>query len=129
MKCLSLKQPFADFVVSGKKTVELRGWNTKFRGPLLIHASMKPDVSSCKIRGIDPKFLVTGAVIGKVELYDVKKYETNEEFIRDKGKHLAINGGSDYNHKYGFLLKNAVKFDKPIPLKGRLGIFDVTPSV
>jgi hypothetical protein len=26
---------------------------------------------------------------------------------------------------YGFLLSEANKFDKPIPLKGRLGFFDV----
>lgn len=30
MKVLSLKQPFAEFVVSGKKKIELRKWNTKF---------------------------------------------------------------------------------------------------
>ena len=32
MKCLSLKQPFADLLVLGEKTIELRKWNTKFRG-------------------------------------------------------------------------------------------------
>jgi hypothetical protein len=41
MKCLSLKKPFAELLVSGKKTVELRKWNTKFRGKFLIHASKK----------------------------------------------------------------------------------------
>ena len=40
-KCLSLKQPYADLVVSGKKTIELRTWNTKFRGEFLVHASKK----------------------------------------------------------------------------------------
>jgi hypothetical protein len=43
MKCLSLKQPFAELLVSGKKTVELRKWNTKFRGKFLIHVSKKID--------------------------------------------------------------------------------------
>jgi hypothetical protein len=28
-KCLSLKQPYADLLVAGKKTIELRTWNTK----------------------------------------------------------------------------------------------------
>ena len=41
MKCLSLKQPFAELLISGKKTVELRKWNTKFRGKFLIHASKR----------------------------------------------------------------------------------------
>ena len=39
MKCLSLKQPFADLLALGKKTIELRKWNTKFRGEFLFHAS------------------------------------------------------------------------------------------
>ena len=38
-KCLSLKQPYADLLVAGKKTIELRTWNTKFRGEFLVHAS------------------------------------------------------------------------------------------
>jgi len=40
MKC-SLKQPVAELLVSGKRTVELRKWNTKFRGKFLIDASKK----------------------------------------------------------------------------------------
>ena len=39
MKCSSLKQPYADLLASGKETIELRNWNTKFRGKFLIHAS------------------------------------------------------------------------------------------
>ncbi|MEK6867048.1 MAG: ASCH domain-containing protein, partial [Thermoproteota archaeon] len=27
MKCLSVSQPFADLIISGKKTIELRNWN------------------------------------------------------------------------------------------------------
>jgi hypothetical protein len=29
----------ADLLVSGKKTIELRNWNTKLTGKFLIHAS------------------------------------------------------------------------------------------
>ncbi len=43
MKVLSLKQPFAELILSGKKTIELRKWNTKFRGEFLIHSSKIPD--------------------------------------------------------------------------------------
>ncbi len=55
MKCLSLKQPYAELLVSGKKTIELRNWNTYFRGKFLIHASKnidkeKLDVLSCRRR-------------------------------------------------------------------------------
>ena len=39
MKCLSICQPFAELIVQGKKTIELRKWNTKFRGEFLVHAA------------------------------------------------------------------------------------------
>ena len=39
MKAISLLQPWASLVVMGAKTIETRGWGTKYRGPILIHAS------------------------------------------------------------------------------------------
>ena len=43
MKTLSLKQPFAELILQGRKTIELRRWNTNLRGDFLIHASKNPD--------------------------------------------------------------------------------------
>ena len=53
MKCLSLRQPYAELLVSGKKTIELRKWNTNFRGKFLIHASKNVNKERCKFLGID----------------------------------------------------------------------------
>ena len=39
-------------IVSGKKTIELRTWNTKFRGEFLIQASKTIDKEACE-RNID----------------------------------------------------------------------------
>ena len=38
MKVLTLKQPWASFVMQGDKKYEFRSWKTKYRGELLIHA-------------------------------------------------------------------------------------------
>ena len=38
MRALSVRQPWASLIASGRKTVELRSWATKYRGPLLILA-------------------------------------------------------------------------------------------
>jgi predicted transcriptional regulator len=118
-KCLSLRQPYAELIVSGRKTIEVRKWNTWFRGEFLVHASKAIVNEACKLYNIDTSLLNTGAIVGSAVLYDVKYYQTNKEFIADQSKHLAIATYSD--HKYGFLLSNAKRFDKPIPLKGRLG--------
>ena len=36
MKTLSVKQPWADALVYGAKTIEVRSWSTDYRGPVLI---------------------------------------------------------------------------------------------
>ena len=99
MKCLSISQPFADLIVKGKKTVELRSWNTNFRGEFLIHAPIKIRKEDCKRLKIKTK-LPTGVIIGKAEIYDVKKYSSVDEVKKDAKKHFASK--NFYNRKYGF---------------------------
>ncbi len=119
MKALSLKQPFAELVVSRRKTIELRKWKTKFRGELLIHASKVPDYNSMKKFGFEDNSLPLGCIVGKAELVDVKHYTNDANFMKDKKLHCADSsfGG------YGFILKN-IKRIKPIPCKGALNFWE-----
>ena len=73
MKALSLKQPYAELVVEGKKKIELRNWKTKYRGEFFIHASKNPDKESMKRFGFTA--LPLGFIVGKANLIDVKTYE------------------------------------------------------
>lgn len=41
MKAISIRQPWAWLIAHGYKDIENRTWNTKFRGPVLIHASSR----------------------------------------------------------------------------------------
>lgn len=123
MKCLSVSQPFANLLVHGQKTIDLRRWNTNFRGEFLVHAPLAIRKDDCKRLKINPKNLIRGAIIGKAEIYDVKKYRTKSELKMDSKKHLASKKFQD--SKFGFLIKNARPFRVPIPCKGKLGFFDV----
>ncbi len=122
LKCLSVSQPFADLIISGKKIIELRNWNTNFRGEFLIHAPIKiriNDYDRLKIK----KKIVTGAIVGKAELYDVKKYDLIKEIKKDQKFHFS---SKKFNGKtFGFMLKNSKSLRIPIPWKGQLGFFDV----
>ena len=120
MKVLSLKQPFAELILAGKKTIELRNWNTKFRGEFLIHASKLPDFDSMKKFNFEKDALPCGFIVGKVNLVGVREYRNEEEHNRDKSKHLADSTWG----KYGFILENAKRFDQPIPALGKLGFWD-----
>jgi len=122
LKCLSVSQPFAELIISGKKIIELRKWNTNFRGEFLIHAPLKIGIKDCKRLKINQK-LVTGVIIGKAEIYDVKKYNSIREIKADQKFHLAPKNFHDIT--FGFLLKNPKSFRIPIPCKGKLKFFDV----
>jgi len=111
-------------IISGRKTIELRKWNTRFRGEFLIHASKAIDKEACKSYNSDTLSLITGAIVGSAKLDNVKLYQSKEEFMADQSKHFATATYSD--RKYGFLLSDGKRFDKPIPMKGQLGFFDVS---
>lgn len=144
MKGLSLNQPYADLIVRGKKTIELRGWKTRYRGEFLVHASKKS-----MIKFVDEKIMkqfypheeefVAGAIVGKAYLSDVKDYsnpiDEESDFInmdllrRDADKHLAMGYEAGKTRLYGFIIENAVKFDKPIPYKGQLNFFEISKTI
>ena len=121
MKCLSVCQPFAELIVQGKKTIELRKWSTKFRGEFLVHAPQKIRLDECKRLKIKPEMIV-GAIIGKVELIDVREYENAAQIKMDSKKHLASNDES--GNKYGFILQNPKQLRVPIPCNGQLNFFE-----
>lgn len=113
MKVLSLKQPYAELILEGKKKIELRKWNTNLRGEFLIHASKNPDEEAMKKFGFTS--LPCGFILGKANLVDVKHYKDREEHAKDKELHLA----SDSWGNYGFVLENPERV-KPIAIKGIL---------
>jgi len=119
MKALSIKQPFAELILQGRKKIELRKWNTKFRGTFYIHTSGNIDKEMMKKYGF--KELPKQSIVGKARLVDVKKYENEKEFLDDKDKHL---GSNIKLGKYGFILED-VKRVKSFSYKGQLGFFDV----
>ncbi|MCK4647411.1 ASCH domain-containing protein [Candidatus Pacearchaeota archaeon] len=117
MKALSLKQPWAELILQGKKKIEIRKWNTKFRGKFLIHSSKIPDKESMEKFGFHN--LPNGFIVGQAELTEVKTYPNNEELLKDKNLHLA---GTGWGNK-GFILKNPKRIKK-IKQKGNLGFWE-----
>jgi hypothetical protein len=113
MKALSVRQPFAWCIVAGTKPIENRTWNTTYRGPLLIHAAVKPhlmtiaEVEHTWGAVIDRGALRYGGIIGRVELVDVVREHASPWF----------------QGPFGFVLQSprAVEF---LPMTGKQGLFD-----
>ncbi|MEK7794267.1 MAG: ASCH domain-containing protein [Candidatus Hydrogenedentota bacterium] len=111
MKCLSIRQPWAELLARGIKDVENRSWSTDYRGPLLIHAGQKIDEKALvqfAQRGIRFR-LATGAIIGAATLID-----------------CTAERRSDWHQegKIGWYVADAKLFEAPIPLAGKLRLFD-----
>ncbi|MCH7641277.1 ASCH domain-containing protein [Patescibacteria group bacterium] len=104
MKAISLKQPWANLIAEGKKTIETRKWATKYRGDLIICSSKMPKIKPY------------GCAICIVELYDVGPMKKEHE----KGACIKV-----YEGAQSWFLRNLRKIDPVFPVKGQLGIYDL----
>ncbi len=118
MKVLSIKQPFAELILQGKKKIELRKWNTKFRGEFLVHTSKNSDKQAMKKFGFSE--LPLGCIIGRVKLIEVKEYQNETQHKRDKNLHLASSSWGNY----GFILENPKRMKK-VSINGKLGFWEL----
>lgn len=71
MRALSVKQPWAELIASGKKKVEYRTWKVDVRGDLLIVASTTKNDADCIDERFDPRALTYGAAMCVVDLVKV----------------------------------------------------------
>lgn len=103
MKALSIKQPWANLIASGEKTIETRLWATDYRGPLLIVSSKTPKIEPA------------GYALAIAEVVDCHPMRTADE---------AAARCERYPGAFSWVLKNVRKV--PIfPVRGKLGLYDV----
>jgi len=124
MKTLSIRQPWADLIIQGRKTLELRTWTVKHRGPLAIHASQTVEREACLAHGLDPDQMTAGAAIGVVDLVEIIELDA-ASYEAQRGEHLADEPWSG-GPLYGWRLANPQPLPEPLPLRGRMGLFEVT---
>lgn len=103
MKALSIRQPWAWLIVHGYKDIENRSWRTKYRGPVLIHASMgmtrhqyllvqaicegMPSISRVTLPPFDE--LERGGIVGIATITDCVEESPSPWFFGPKGFSLA----------------------------------------
>ena len=125
MKAITIKQPFASLIAAGLKEYEFRTWKTKYRGEILIHAGKGVDKKAMKKFASYGLEYPSGCIIAKVNLVDCIKVDDNFRKILYK-KNAEVYSGI-INHPewegYGFQMNNIKKIE-PIPVKGRLSIWE-----
>lgn len=111
---LSVRQPWASAILLGKD-VENRSRQFRYRGPLLIHASVHTNKdawldSRIKTLAIDRHAVPFGHLIGIVMLVDC---------VRGHDSRWADSGA------WHLVLRDPHPLTRPIPYKGQLNIFQV----
>jgi hypothetical protein len=74
---LGIRQPWAELILQGRKTLEVRSQPTKVRGTVYIYASMQPalsDVAELAAAGANLEIgrLPRGVVLGTVDVVDCR---------------------------------------------------------
>lgn len=137
MKAITIKQPWATLIALGEKKFETRSWQTKYRGPIAIHAGKAIDKEACKDReiaaalnkhGIIISDLPTGSVVAIGELSGCYKV------IEDFGDSAYTNGPvirsneypfGDYTEgRYAWKLERIKALDEPVKAKGQLSLWN-----
>lgn len=102
MRALSIRQPYASLIATGRKQIEFRSWPTKIRERVLIYASLRRG-DAFEEHALAVEFGLTdaelahlprGVFIGSVEIVDCQHFD-------------------DF-HGYGWHLAQPVQFRRPI---------------
>jgi hypothetical protein len=126
MKFLSIRQPWAYAIMHLGKDIENRSWSTKFRGRILVHASLNwdghPSDALDDLRGwsadaqVEPppsiESVKRGGFVGSVEIVDCVTESSSRWF----------------EGAFGFVLRDPRPMDF-IPARGQLGFGTVPQDV
>jgi hypothetical protein len=93
MKIISIRQPWASLIVSGIKDVENRTWPTRYRGPILVHASRRADdITADEFErrfGVSlPSELPLGGIVGLTEIVDCVRPHASRWYV--PGHHAFV---------------------------------------
>jgi len=103
MKALSVKQPWANMIASGQKSIETRTWATNHRGLLLIVSSKTPAIAPA------------GMALAVANLVDCRPMSALDEPSAQCSK---------YDGAYAWVLER-IRAIRPFPVRGQPGLFEV----
>ena len=110
VRALSVRQPYADLLVQGKKTMEVRSYQTRHRGPLLICSTARPVLDGHAL----------GHAIGIVEVVGCRLMEPSD----------AAAACADYQPGAYVWIVEQGRAIEPFPVKGRQTQFEINhPSL
>lgn len=132
MKAISLWEPWATAIAIGAKKIETRGWYTGYRGKLAIHAAKTRDHADVFLfvpivrdafaaAGItEVGHLAFGCIVATCRLAACWK---TEHIVGGIGELERALGGYEAG-RFGWVLEDIVRLEKPIPARGSQGFWE-----
>ena len=125
---LSIKQPWLWLIINYYKDIEIRTWNTSYRGLIALQSSKhfdKPGFEYLKTKGFfkDKKqdSFCRGMIEGYAYIYDIIDFKGQKHFEQYKDRHHNNPEWFDGKQK-GFIFTDINEI-YPIRYKGSLGLF------
>lgn len=114
MRALNVQQPWASLIVSGRKTHEVRSWTTRYRGPVVIVASLKKSsLASARAHLAMQSEWPAGVTVCVAELVDVIEGHTS---------HMDMTGGIDPTGSWCWVFRCSREIPH-MKVKGKLGLW------
>jgi hypothetical protein len=129
-KAISIYQPWASWIAEGFKTIETRT-HSRFRG------LVDQRIAICSTKKIDTRagslalpYTTIAGVINSLEYLDLRGVILCTAWVYKvgwlEGEHSkAAMIDCEKTRRFGLFLNNIEKLEKPIPVIGRLGVFEV----
>lgn len=124
---LSIRQPWIDMILRGEKTMELRIWPIKRRGPILLHAAQTIDWKTVHLLDYPaPLELARGAIVGYAEIQDVIALN-RAAWLRNLSGHRVVHPPRPGT--YGAILTNVRRLKQPVRCGGKPYFFPLADRV
>jgi hypothetical protein len=113
-RALSIRQPWAELILRGKKKIEVRSFPTNIRGPMCLYASLTRGADDAKCRastGRTWEDLDRGVLVGIIEIVDCRPLQQTDS--RAAGFRIDF----DPEGSFAWLVRPVKRLAKPIPPK------------
>ena len=115
MPALGIQQPWAELILRGAKTIEVRSVDTNVRGRIYLYASKRfskipPAAEAVQRYGPALEESPRGVIVGSVEIVETRPCEAADV-------HAALVSRSYLDGHYAWLLRNPEHFDTPLAVR------------
>jgi hypothetical protein len=123
-RALTVHQPWAELLISGRKSIEIRSWTPDYRGKIWLHSGLKSDPSMERKFGFSD--LYRGGFIGSIELTAAVPF-TKDRWIQWRDKHLDF--GEYRGGLVAWIMSEPRRFRIPVSGSGARSLFKPSPNM